>query len=184
MTMPPDDFENALQAERLGDAADVRQAAAGHYREAQRLLMPAGAVWTCREEYDRRMEAFERIQQKIYGLEGKSDYPRLAEAPVPEAAIANTPAPEPVQPPSAAPHLTVWDFAPRLAVRVCQSFTDFDGQEIREGEMLHFLGRTYFPYDGGHTLTFAEKTIRLAGIVDEHDLIVENANNAWFEPIP
>ena len=60
----------AAHAEQLGDAAEGRQAAEGYYREAQRLLLPVGVVWTCREEYDRRMEAFERIHQKIYGLDG------------------------------------------------------------------------------------------------------------------
>jgi hypothetical protein len=109
----------------LGDAADVRRVAAGHYREAQRLLLPVDVVWTSREAYDRRMEAFERIQQKIYGLQGKGNYPRLTDTPVPQTAISHPPASAPVRSPSAAPHLTVWDFSPGLAVRVCQSFTDF-----------------------------------------------------------
>jgi hypothetical protein len=29
-----------------------------------------------------------------------------------------------------------------------------------------------------------EKTVRLAGISDEHERIIENAGNAWFQQIP
>jgi Domain of unknown function (DUF3601) len=90
---------------------------------------------------------------------------------------------EPVGSPSAAPNLTVWDFHPGLVVRICQTFIDYNGQETRAGEVLHLLERSYFPYESGHTLTFADKTIRLAGIVDEHGAIIKNAGNAWFQPI-
>jgi len=148
--MSNDDLEDAWEAERLGDAAQATQAAAAHYREAQRLLLPVGMVWTSRESYDSRMQALERVQQKIYG----------------------------------APHLTVWDFSPGLVVRVGRTFLDFDGQEIRAGAVLHFLEKSYFPYDGGHTLRFVEKTVHLAGISDEHERIIENAGNAWFQQIP
>uniref|UniRef100_Q02BL7 Uncharacterized protein n=1 Tax=Solibacter usitatus (strain Ellin6076) TaxID=234267 RepID=Q02BL7_SOLUE len=150
--MTDNDLNDAAEAERLGDLAAAGQPAAAHYREAQSLLLPAGAVWTDRAAYDQRMEAFERIQQKIYALEVQTE------------------------------PLTVWDFSPGLVVRVCQSFRDYDGQEIHAGEVLHFLGSTYFPYDSGHTLTFQEKVIRLAGVVDEHELIIANAGNAWFQP--
>src|SRR5207245_8160760 len=133
--------------------------------------LPAGAIWTDRAAYDQRMEAFERIQQKIYALEVQATVPPVAEPTAPEV-----PAPVVEASPT---HLTVWDFSPGLVVRVRQSFRDYDGQEIHAGEVLHFLGSTYFPYDSGHTLTFAEKTIRLAGVVDEHEVIVANAGNAW-----
>jgi hypothetical protein len=179
----PDDLEEAGQAERLGDAAEARQAATAHYREAQRLLLPAGVVWTDRESYDRRMEAFERIQQKIYALEGKGDFaPPAPSPPATEVPVAANP--EDAPRPSAAPVLTVWDFSPGLVVRIAQPFSDFDGHEIHAGEVLHLLERSYFPYDGGHTLRFAEKTIRLASLVDEHEAIIANAGNAWFQPLP
>ena len=67
--MPGDDLAEIVQVERRGAAADASQAALAYYREAQLLLLPAGAVWPGREAYDRRMEAFERIQQKIYRLQ-------------------------------------------------------------------------------------------------------------------
>jgi hypothetical protein len=139
----------------LGTATD--------YREAQRLLLPVGAVWTDRDSYDRRMEAFERIQQKLYAL---------------DVAYAN-PDSSAVVP---AADLPVQQFAEGLAVRVVQSFRDYDGQEIHAGEILHFIDSSYFFYEGGYTLRFAEKTIRLADIVDEHQPIIANAGNAWFEP--
>jgi hypothetical protein len=184
-SMPEDDLQEAEQAERLGDAAEARQAAAGYYREAQRLLLPAGVVWTDRESYDRRMEAFERIQQKLYGLEGRANFilpvaaPK-AEPPAEAPAVSDKEA-GPLPP--ATPDLPVWNFSPGLVVRIARAFTDFDGQEIRAGEVLHFIDGNYFPYDGGHTLTFAEKTIRLATIADENVPIIENAGNAWFQPL-
>jgi hypothetical protein len=172
-----DDLYEAEQSELLGDGAGAVQAATAHYRAAQRWLLPAGAVFTDRGAYDQRMEAFERIQQKIYALEVPAAVaPVAAETPVPEAAPAS-----PLQ--AAAAQLTVWDFAPGLVIRVCQSFRDYDGQEIHAGEVLHFLGSSYFPYDSGHTLQFAEKVIRLAGVVEEHEAILANAGNAWFEPL-
>ena len=81
------------------------------------------------------------------------------------------------------PDLTVWQFAPGLVVRVERTFVDYDGQEIRAGQILHFLEGSYFFYEGGHTLRFAEKTIRLASIVEEHGPIIANAGNAWFFPL-
>jgi hypothetical protein len=177
--MTDDALNAAAQAERLGDAADIRESAAAHYREAQRLFMPVGAVWTDRVVYDRCMEAFERIQQKIYGLEAKSSVP-----PAPaEPTIPESEAPVVSSPPAITRELTVWDFSPGLVVRVCQDFTDYDGQVIHAGEVLHFLDSSYFPYESGHTLRFAEKTIRLAGIVDEHEPIIANPGNAWFQPL-
>jgi len=179
--MPDDDLNKAEQAERLGDAA-AGQAAAAHYREAQRLLLPAGVVWTDRESYDRRMEAFERIQQKLYGL---AERRRSTEATLPpevQSTIVATPEIGPL--PSEGAELTVWQFSPGLVVRVGRTFIDFDGQEVRAGEVLHFLEGSYFFYDGDHTLRFAEKTIRLAGIVEEHEAIIANTGNVWFQKVP
>ena len=64
-----------------------------------------------------------------------------------------------------------------------QTFQDYDGQEVLAGEVLHFVGSTYFFYDGGHTLRFVEKTIRLADVVAEHQPIIANTHNAWFLPL-
>ena len=64
-----------------------------------------------------------------------------------------------------------------------QDFRDYDDQQIRAGEVLHFVDSSYFFYDGGYTLRFVEKTIRLATIADDETLILENRENAWFLPI-
>lgn len=174
------DLQEAARLEQLGDvAASDRQQAIAYYRDAQRLLLPPGIVWTDREAYDRRMERFEQIQQKLYRLDNKVDQPNP---------------PDPMQSPSearsqAVPEskpdrsLSVWDFVPGLVVRVAQAFTDYDGQKILAGEVLHFVDDSYFFYEGGHTLRFAEKTIRLADIVDEHQPIIANAGNRWFQPL-
>lgn len=87
------------------------------------------------------------------------------------------------EPPSM-PHLDIWDFFPGLAVRIAQDFKDFDGDNVLAGEILHLLEHAYFAYDGGHTLTFREKVIRLAEIAPENELVIENPGNAWFEPLP
>ena len=172
-----DDLRDAARLERLGDdATDAGQPAAGYYREAQSMLLPAGKVWIDREAYNLRMEAFERIQQKLYARGGT--VPASTEAKIP--AIANASSDVPI---ATAGQVSVWDFSAGLAVRVLQDFRDYDGQEIRAGEVLHFIEDSYFFYEGGHTLRFAEKTIRLADVVDEHQPIIANAGNAWFQPV-
>jgi hypothetical protein len=81
------------------------------------------------------------------------------------------------------PHFRVWDFFPGLVLRIAQDFADFDGAKHAAGEVLHFLEKSYFPYDGGHTLTFREKVIRLAEIAPQNEPVIENAGNAFFEPV-
>ncbi len=176
--------------ERLGDdAAGLGESAAAYYRRAQSLLMPPGAVYTGRETYEWRMEAFLRIQQKLYGLAGQGSTRGIATPePTPEPPTADVDAPAVSvsaldSPAQAALHLEVYKFPAGLVVRVLQTFRDYDGQEIRAGEVLHFNASSYFPYDAGHTLYFAEKTIRLSDNVDEHVPILANAGNAWFQPL-
>jgi Domain of unknown function (DUF3601) len=184
--MLDDDLNQAARVELLGDATGTPEAAA-FYREAQRLLLPAGVRWTDREAYDRRQEAFERIQQKLYGLSTRENFITSAVPADSQAAAAGVPDLAPseavVRPKPAAPDLTVWDFKAGLVVRIGRTFTDYDGQEIRAGEVLHLLGTNYFPYESGFTLVFAEKTIRLADIIDENSIIIKNAGNAWFQPL-
>ncbi len=168
----------------MGDAAAAPgHPAAQHYREAQRLLLPAGTVWSDREAYDRRLAAFDRIQEKVYALDGQGTRRDFAIAPVEDHAAEATPAAIPLVTPAGNAELPVWDFFPGLMVQVAQSFRDYDGQEILAGEVLHFAGSSYFFYDGGHTLRFAEKTIRLADVVEEHQAILANKGNAWFQPV-
>ncbi len=82
------------------------------------------------------------------------------------------------------PDTSVYDFFPGLAVRIVQSFHDFDGQAIAAGQTLRLVSKDYFPYDEGHTLNFDLKQIRLAGIDPDEGPIITNAVNAYFEPVP
>lgn len=86
--------------------------------------------------------------------------------------------------PAAMPCLGLADMFPGMVVRICRTFRDFDREEVAAGQILHFLKRDYFPYDDGHTLTFRERVIRLSGNVSAEELVIENAGNAWFEPVP
>src|SRR4051794_32809445 len=122
----PMELDEAARLEALGDAAALERApAAQNYRAAQTCLMPVGVVWTDRSEYDQRMEAFQRIQQKLYKLDGSGRPPEV---------------------------VSVGRFTGGMRVRVLQSFRDYDGQEIAAGEVLHFVESSYFPYEGGYTL--------------------------------
>src|SRR6476661_6379078 len=128
--MTHDDLREAEESERLGDAAASGQSAAKYYREAQCLLMPSGIVWTDRESYDRRMEAFARIQEKLYRMDPNGSPREIATS----ASVPETPIPL-----SATGNLSVGNFSTGLIVRIRQTFRDYDGQEIRAGEILHFL---------------------------------------------
>jgi hypothetical protein len=83
--------------------------------------------------------------------------------------------------PESPDQLTVYKFQPGMTIRILKPFKDYDGQEIQAGEVLHLLETSYFPYESGHTLTFAEKTIRLSGDVGEEWVIIANVHNAWYE---
>lgn len=67
MASTEEDLSRAAQLEQQGDAAG-RDAAAALYQQAQRLLIPVGVIWSDRAEYDLRMLAFNRVQEKLYGL--------------------------------------------------------------------------------------------------------------------
>ena len=178
-----DALQQAARLEQLGDEAAAQgMPAATYYLESQRLLLPAGIVWTDHEAYATHREAFDRLQEKLYSLDG-SGRPRIAPAPAREAPIVEAPIVEAPVPPITAAELSVWNLQPGMHLQVMQTFQDYDGQEIQAGEILHFQSSTYFFYDGGHTLHFAEKTIRLADVVEEHHAIIANAHNAWFAPM-
>src|SRR5258706_6247789 len=113
----------AAQLEQLGDDADSVDTATAFYRQAQSVLMPPGMVWRDREFYEGRKEAFERVQQKLYGLAGLGRSRRAAPAPVPEA--RNVDLPQAVEPTLDPPGTqSVWQFEPGLVVRIVQTFKD------------------------------------------------------------
>jgi len=47
----------------------------------------------------------------------------------------------------------------------------------------NFLDRNYFPYDAGHTLTFAQAVIRLSENSDEELPIILNEGEEYFEVV-
>jgi hypothetical protein len=70
--MAIEDFKERREAARLeqqGDAAvHSGQSGTAFYQQAQRTLMPTGRSWTDRDEYDLRMTAFQRLQEKLWTL--------------------------------------------------------------------------------------------------------------------
>jgi hypothetical protein len=65
-------------------------------------------------------------------------------------------------------------------VTIVRAFTDYDGEHCPQGLELVFISQTYFPYEGGYTLTFDTRVIRIAEDVDEHGPIIRNEGQAWF----
>jgi len=64
-----DDRIAAAALEQAGDdAVAAGLPARAFFLDAQKLLMPIGARWTDADEYRIHMNAFERLQQKIYQL--------------------------------------------------------------------------------------------------------------------
>jgi hypothetical protein len=71
----------AEELERQGDKAakaEDREAAGSFYRKAQKILLPTGVMWSDAVEYDLRMTAFDRVQQKIWALSGPPAPPEPA----------------------------------------------------------------------------------------------------------
>lgn len=90
MAVSPQGLSEAAELERQGDAAEGRDRATLCYQQAQRALLPPGVQWSDRAEYDARMLAFSRIQEKLYGVGERF-------------AIIAQPTPEPEAPTPASP---------------------------------------------------------------------------------
>ena len=94
-----DDRIAAAALEQAGDdAVATGSPARALYLDAQKLLMPAGARWTDADEYRIHMDAFERLQQKIYqlGPELRAPAPADCIAPDPGASGMAAPAGKPL----------------------------------------------------------------------------------------
>jgi hypothetical protein len=57
--------------------------------------------------------------------------------------------------------LTVYTLQPGKCYEVKRAFQDYYGNSFAVGERLTFQQRHFLPYDGGHTVMFAEKTMYL-----------------------
>ena len=82
------------------------------------------------------------------------------------------------------PHLDFWDLFPGLVVRIGQDFEDYSREPLHAGELLHFKELDYFAKEGGFTLTFAEKELRLGELIPANGPMIENDGNAYFAPYP
>lgn len=102
---------------------------------------------------------------------------------MPKSALPKAP-PEPAAKPLAPrpTTLTVTSMQPGARYRVVQDFKDFDGTPFRAGTVLTFEGYSYFPYDGGYTISFREGGLRLAEIDAANRPVLENHGNAFFTP--
>lgn len=67
--------------------------------------------------------------------------------------------------------------------RIMNGFVDFDGQTLPEALELTFEDYHFFPYDGGYTVRFAERVVRLAEIRPGNDEILRNLGH-YFQRIP
>jgi Domain of unknown function (DUF3601) len=57
--------------------------------------------------------------------------------------------------------LTVYTLRRRKRYQVIKAFRDYYGNEFTVGECLTFQRSNFLPYDGGHTIFFAEKNLYL-----------------------
>jgi hypothetical protein len=78
-------------------------------------------------------------------------------------------------------HVTA--LVPGDRIRIKRAFCDYDKQKFEVGQELEFLDRNYFPYDAGHTLTFAQAVIRLSENSDEELPIILNEGEEYFEVV-
>jgi hypothetical protein len=83
------------------------------------------------------------------------------------------------EPPPQLPHLPVRHFFPGLLVRVAQDFHDVHGRVLCAQDLLKVFA--YEAGGGGYRVSFLERTVPLGAAQAD---IIENAGNAWFQPVP
>ena len=77
------------------------------------------------------------------------------------------------------PHIPVRHFFPGLVVRVAQDFHDVHGRVLCARDLLKVFA--YEAEGDGYRVSFLERTVPLGS---EQVDIIENAANAWFQPVP
>ncbi len=91
-------------------------------------------------------------------------------------------APHMEEEPPKLPHLRVRHFFPGLLVRVGRDFADALGRTVCSGDLLHVLAVENA--DDHCTVGCPTRKVRLSLGTAGHDAIIENAGNAWFQPVP
>jgi hypothetical protein len=80
--------------------------------------------------------------------------------------------------------MTVYDLEPGTRIRIKKTFRDFDGREHIAGPERRLVKHDVFPYEEGHTLTFDDGTVvRLSGNDPDNAIIMDNANDAYWETL-
>jgi hypothetical protein len=126
----------------------------------------------------------ERILRAAEALAARPDNAGGSQTPEAEpVAICNS-LPRATTSPAVMPEVGVWHLFAGMTVRVVRGFVDYDGKQVAAGEVLHFRTGNYFHYDDGHTLTFAERVIRLSGNNPDERAVIRNSGNSYFEPLP
>lgn len=80
------------------------------------------------------------------------------------------------------PHLRVPHFFPGLVVRIGRDFTDAYERALCTGEILSLL--ICEREQDGYALTFLDRNVFLRDTAAGQRMAVENAGNAWFQPVP
>lgn len=78
--------------------------------------------------------------------------------------------------------LTLYRLQPGKTYRVIKTFTDHYGSVFEAGRELKFLGRSFVPYHGGHTLGFEPSPVyfqedQQSDIIDDFDLYFEDVSS-------
>ncbi len=104
---------------------------------------------------------------------------RIAQTPLPPLP-GESADPEDEEPPKLL-HLRVRHFFPGLVVRVGRDFADAYGRAVCTGDLLKVFSMD--SSDDGFEVASLERTVRFSANVAGHDAILENADNAWFQPV-
>lgn len=77
---------------------------------------------------------------------------------------------------------TIYALVPEAIYQIQHEFTDYYGNHFQRGERLRFRERHFLPYDGGHTVLFAERPLYLqenqnAEILDNFSQYIERISS-------
>lgn len=170
-----DSCQDAARRQRLLEAAGTLAA------RQPCALTPDGLTWkqaaatqtVTQAEWDERV-----AQNPLPPLPGESEAPADEDSEDDEA--DDSPCME--EEPPRLPHLRVRHFFPGLVVRVGRDFADAYGQAVGSSDLLKVLAVD--SADDGFAVIFLERNIHLGTNVAGHGEILENAGNAWFQPVP
>jgi hypothetical protein len=85
--------------------------------------------------------------------------------------------------------VSIHTLRPGVVYVVVKPFQDYHGDRFEPGARLTFVGRSFMPYHGGHTLTFRERTMWLQetddrDLIDAFDQHLAVHDDSAAEPLP